>query len=171
MVVGYRTLDGGKLDRMKKQSVYLTPEGVEELREELDDLTNVKRPALAERLNKAIQQGDLSENADYIMAKEEQGFLEGRIQQIEMMLRHAVLIEENVSGDQVGLGSRVTVLEQGQEEEETFRIVGPAEADPVKGNVSNESPLGQALMGSRVGDTVTVEAPAGEILFRITGIQ
>lgn len=153
------------------QPVYLTPEGVENLRRELDHMVNVKRPALADRLHRAIQQGDLSENADYIAAKEEQGFLEGRIQQIEMMLRSAVMIEENCPGDEVALGSHVTVIEEGAEEAETFRIVGPAEADPAGGKVSNESPLGQALMGHRVDDIVTVEAPRGEIVFRITAIQ
>jgi len=153
------------------QSVYLTDEGVENLRQEFDCLTNVKRPALADRLHKAIQQGDLTENADYIAAKEEQGFLEGRIQQIEVMLRNAVIIEENGPSEEVILGSRVTVVEEGFEDAEIFRIVGPAEADPAGGNVSHESPLGSALLGCRVGDTVAVDAPAGEILFRITAIQ
>ena len=151
--------------------VYLTDEGVENLRQELDRLVNVRRPALADRLNQAIQQGDLSENADYIAAKEEQGFLEGRIQQIEVMLRNAVIIEENSSTEEIVLGSRVTVVEEGFEEAETFRIIGPAEANPAKGKVSNESPLGQALLGHRVGDVVSVEAPAGEIVFRITAIE
>jgi transcription elongation factor GreA len=153
------------------QSVYLTAEGLQDLRRELDHLTNVKRPALAERLHRAIQQGDLSENADYIAAKEEQGFLEGRIQQIEAMLRNAVIIQENGPSDEVILGSRVTVVEQDADEAETFRIVGPAEADPTDGKVSNESPLGRALLGHRVGDAVNVEAPRGEIIFRITSIQ
>jgi transcription elongation factor GreA len=153
------------------QPVYLTDEGLENLHQELDHLVSVKRPALADRLHKAIQQGDLSENADYITAKEEQGFLEGRIQQIEVMLRHAVIIVENGPSEEVTLGSRVTVVEEGFDKAETFRIIGPAEADPIKGNVSNESPLGRALLGHRVGDTVTVEAPAGEIIFRITAIQ
>jgi transcription elongation factor GreA len=151
--------------------VYLTAEGVKNLRRELDHLVNVKRPALAERLRRAIQQGDLSENADYITAKEEQGFLEGRVQQIEAMLRRAVIIQENGPTDEVVLGSRVTVVEEGVEESEVFHIVGPAEADPANGKVSNESPLGRALMGRQVEDAVTVEAPGGEIVFRITAIQ
>jgi transcription elongation factor GreA len=151
--------------------VYLTAEGMEDLRQELDHLVNVKRPALAERLHKAIQQGDLSENANYIAAKEEQGFLEGRIQQIEAMLHNVVVIEENGAGDEVTLGSCVTVVEEGAEETETFRVVGPAEADPAGGKVSNESPLGRALLGRQVGDTVTVDAPGGEIDFQITAIQ
>ena len=153
------------------ESVYLTAEGIKDLREELDHLVNVKRPALADRLHHAIQQGDLSENADYIAAKEEQGFLEGRIQQIEAMLRSAVIIQENGPNDEVALGNRVTVLEDGAGETETFRIVGPAEADPGGGKVSNESPLGRALLGQRVGATVTVEAPRGEIVFRVIAIQ
>ncbi|MDY6876917.1 MAG: transcription elongation factor GreA [Chloroflexota bacterium] len=153
------------------QPVHLTAEGVINLRQELDHLVNVKRLALAERLRKAIQQGDLSENADYITAKEEQGFLEGRIQQIEAMLRRAVIIQENGPTDQVVLGSRVTVVEEGMEEAEIFHVVGPAEADPTNGKISNESPLGQALMGHQVDDVVTVEAPRGEIVFRLTAIQ
>ncbi|MCK4471259.1 MAG: transcription elongation factor GreA [Anaerolineae bacterium] len=153
------------------QPVYLTAEGVKNLRRELDHLVNVKRPALAERLRRAIQQGDLSENADYITAKEEQGFLEGRVQQIEAMLRRAVIIQENGPTDEVALGSRVTVVEEGMDESEVFHIVGPAEADPANGKVSDESPLGRALMGRQVEDAVTVEAPGGEIVFRITAIQ
>jgi transcription elongation factor GreA len=153
------------------QPIYLTDEGVENLRQELDHLVNVKRPALADRLHRAIQQGDLSENADYTAAKEEQGFLEGRIQQIEVMLRNATIIEENTPTEEVALGSRVTLVEEGSEQAETFRIVGPAEADPTQGNVSNESPLGQAVLGRRVGDVVSVEAPAGKIAFRITLIR
>ena len=156
---------------MSTQPVYLTTEGVEGLRQELDRLLSVKRPALAERLRKAIQQGDLSENADYTAAKEEQGFLEGRIQQIETMLRCAVIIEDNCPTDEVSLGNRVTVIEEGTEEEEVFHIVGPAEADPANGKVSNESPLGQALLGHQVGDTVNVDAPGGEVAFQITAIQ
>ena len=154
-----------------QQPIYLTAEGAEDLRRELEHLISVKRPALAERLRKAIQQGDLSENADYITAKEEQGFLEGRIQQIETMLLRAKVIQENGPTDQVGLGSRVTVVEDGTDEKESFQIVGPAEAHPANGKISYESPLGQTLMGHRVGDTVTVNAPVGEIVFKITDIQ
>jgi len=154
-----------------RQPVYLTAEGVNNLRQELDHMVNVKRPALAERLHKAIQQGDLSENADYITAKEEQGFLEGRIQQIEAMLLRAVIIQEDSPSDVVALGNHVTVVEEGTEEPETFQIVGPAEANPTNGKVSNESPLGRALLGHQTGDVVTVEAPRGEIAFQITAIQ
>jgi len=150
-----------------QQPVLLTAEGIEELRRELEYLVNVRRPELARILRRAIQQGDLSENADYIAAKEEQAFLEGRIQQIETMLRNAVLIESNGPAGVVDLGSQVTVLEEGRETPEVFRIVGPAEADPLNGKVSHQSPLGQALLGRRAGDVVTVDAPAGPITFRV----
>jgi transcription elongation factor GreA len=157
---------------MENGKVYLTPEGVEKLREELDHLVNVKRTALAERLRKAIQQGDLSENADYQNAKVEQAFLEGRIQELEAMLLDAVIIEEKQGPkDQVSLGSRVTVTEEGEDEPETFVIVGPAESDPANGRISNESPIGQALIERRVGERVTIQAPAGEIVFIIQAIE
>jgi transcription elongation factor GreA len=154
-----------------RKKIYLTPEGEEALREELDHLVNVKRPALAERLRKAIAQGDLSENANYKAAKEEQSFLEGRIQELQSMLRNAEIIEETRSSDEVSLGSYVTVIEEGADRPETFRIVGTAEADPINGKVSHESPMGKRLLGHQVGDVVTVEAPGGTIAFRITEIS
>jgi transcription elongation factor GreA len=153
------------------EDVYLTAEGMDKLREELKELVEVRRPALAVRLRKAIQQGDLSENADYTAAKEAQGFLEGRIQQIEAMLQNAVLIQSKGPTDRVGLGSRVTVREEGFPDEELYHMVGAAEADPGAGKISNESPLGQALMGRHVGDTVRVEAPAGELVFEIVALE
>jgi transcription elongation factor GreA len=156
---------------VENKAVYITPEGMEKLKAELDELVNVRRVALAQRLSAAIKQGDLSENADYITAKEEQGFLEGRIRELESALRHAVLIDGPVETDgRVALGSLVTVVEEGYDDEETYHIVGPLEADPTKGKISNESPLGEALMGCVVGDTVVVEAPVGVIEFRIVGI-
>ncbi|MEA3376882.1 MAG: transcription elongation factor GreA [Chloroflexota bacterium] len=154
-----------------RKKIYLTPEGREELREELDELVKVRRPALAERLRKAIAQGDLSENADYKAAKEEQSFLEGRIQEIEATLRNGEIIKETGNSEEVSLGSHVTVVEEGRERAETFRIVGTAEADPMDGKVSHESPIGRALLERQVGDVITVEAPGGEIAFRITAIS
>ena len=153
-----------------RKTIYLTPEGREELREELDELVKSKRPAMAERLRKAIAQGDLSENADYHTAKEEQSFLEGRIQEIEAILRAAEDIEETGNSDVVSLGSCVTIVEEGIRGSEKFRIVGVTEADPIKGKVSHESPIGRALLGRRVQDVVLVEAPGGQIAFRITEI-
>lgn len=164
-------------DRRKKvsmgaeEAVYLTEEGVVDLREELENLVSVKRVELAARLHYAIQQGDLSENADYQAAKEEQGFLEGRIQKIEAMLRRAVVIGKNVATDRVAIGSRVHVVEEGTEIAEEYHIVGFAEADPGNGKVSDSSPLGQALLGHSTGDKVQVKAPVGEILFRIVKIS
>lgn len=155
----------------QRKTYYLTPEGEKALREELRHLVEIKRPALAERLRKAIAQGDLSENADYKAAKEEQSFLEGRIQEIESMLRSAEIIEEAQSSDAVSLGSYVTVVEEGTKRPETFRIVGTAEADPLNGKVSHESPMGRKLLGHGVGDVVTVEAPGGTIAFQITDIS
>lgn len=153
------------------QEVYLTPEGKEKLREELDELVSVKRPALAERLRKAIAQGDLSENANYKAAKEEQSFVEGRIREIEMILQNAEIIRDDDESDEVSMGDRVTVIEEGSEEPETFRIVGTAEADPTDGKVSHASPMGRALLGHRVGDVVTVKAPGGKIGFQIIAVQ
>lgn len=155
---------------MMDKPAYITSDGLAKLKAELDELINVRRVQLAERLHKAIKQGDLSENADYIAAKEEQGFLEGRILELEAVVRNAVLIEENTGGSRVVIGSHVTVMEEGYDEEETYHVVGVTEADPTKGRVSHESPMGRALLGHAVGDMVVVQAPAGEIRFRILDI-
>jgi transcription elongation factor GreA len=149
---------------------YLTPEGKLKLEAELEDLKTNKRRELAERLNFAIKQGDLSENADYRAAKEDQAFLEGRIHTIEGMLRHVSIITEQVGG-QVRIGSRITVIEVGSDDQESFSIVGAAEANPVNGKISNESPLGKALLGKHIGDEVEIDAPAGRITFRIVSIE
>ena len=154
-----------------RSQIYLTPQGVENLRQEMDHLVKVKRRALAERLHHAIQQGDLSENADYITAKEEQGFLEGRILYIDALLRRAIVVEKVENSEHVTLGNRVTIVEVGTDYAETFHIVGFAETDPHSGKVSSDSPLGQALMGRAVGDKVIVHAPAGDISFDITAIN
>jgi transcription elongation factor GreA len=154
----------------EETTTYLTLEGKLKLEAELEDLKTNKRRELAERLNFAIKQGDLSENADYITAKEEQAFLEGRIRTVENMLRHVTIIEEQ-SGGEVRLGSRVKVLEAGIDEDELFSIVGAAEANPLEGKISNESPLGKALLGKHIGDEVEVEAPNGRIKFKIVEIE
>lgn len=150
---------------------YLTPEGKTKLKAELDELINIKRPALAGRLRDAIQQGDLSENADYHVAKEDQAFLEGRILELQEVLRHAITIEGNGGpSDVVQLGSRVTVQESG-EDPETFFIVGAKEASPREGKISNESPIGKTLLGRRVGDTAQATTPTGAITFKILKIE
>ncbi len=156
---------------MSDESTYLTEQGAQELREELDNLVNVRRPALADKLREAREMGDLSENADYIDAKEQQAFLEGRIQQIEYILREATIVSEGQHTGAVHVGSRVTVVEEGAEDSEVYLIVGAAEASPAEGKVSHESPLGKALMGRSAGDTVTVEAPAGVLRFTIQSVE
>ena len=157
---------------MGNNKVYLTLEGVKKLRQELAQLVNVERLALADRRRHAIQQGDLSDSAYSHTVIEEQAFLEARIQQLEVMLRDVIIIEENRGPkDEVVLGCRVTVIEEGDHEPETFIIVGTTESDPKNGRISNESPVGQALMARKVGECVTVQAPARDIIFKITVIE
>lgn len=158
---------------MMSEERYLTEEGAAKLRRELTELKTVKRPELAARLKEAISQGDLSENADYHDAKEQQAFLEGRINELEELLRNAKVIPENAAlarGNVVVIGAEVTVQE-GSDAPERFIIVGAAEANPKEGKISNESPLGRALMGRKVGDKVTVDAPAGKLVFKIKKIK
>lgn len=150
---------------------YLTAEGAARLREELEYLKGPAREQLSIRLRAAIQQGDLSENADYSAAKEEQGFLEGRIQELEHLLRNVVLIED-IKQDTtvVNIGTKVTVQEE-EFDPETYQVVGPKEADPRKGRISNESPIGRALIGSRLGETIQVDTPGGSIRLKILSIE
>ena len=151
--------------------VYLTKEGHQQLLDELELLKTVKREEIALKLEAAISQGDLKENADYHDAKDEQGFIEGRIRDIEDSLRRAKIIEDVGPSDVVRVGSTVTVTEEGYDDEETYNIVGAQEADPGNGRISNESPIGLALLGSRAGDIVTVYTPAGEIRFQVQSIE
>jgi len=151
------------------QPTYLTPEGETRLRAELAELTGRRRQELAQRLRAAIQMGDLSENADYHKAKEDQAFLEGRIQEIEAILRMAVIIEKKQS-DVVTVGSHVTIQE-GDSPPETYHVVGAKEADPRNGRISNESPIGRALMDHKVGDVVAADVPDGRIEFKILKIE
>jgi len=149
---------------MAEEQQYLTASGAAELREELEELIKVKRPALAEQLKEAISQGDLSENADYTDAKEQQAFLEGRILYLENLLRSATIIDETEKQGapaEVQVGTEVTI-QADDEPPETYRIVGAAEADPRKGKISNESPMGAALLGHRKGDVVNVQTPSGQ---------
>ena len=151
--------------------IYVTEEGLQTIKEELEYLKNVKRVEISDRLQAAISQGDLSENADYDYAKQEQAFLEGRIKDLEYSLRRAEVIKDNGPADRVRVGSTVTIAENGYDEEETYRIVGVHEADPANGLISNESPMGQALLGARVGSTVEVETPGGSVEFRVKSIS
>ena len=151
------------------QQTYLTPEGEAKLKAELAELTGPRREELAQRLRAAIQMGDLSENADYHKAKEDQAFLEGRIQEIEATLRVAVVVEKKHS-DYVTVGSRVTVQEEGFDPE-TFDLVGAKEANPRSGKISNESPIGAALMDHKVDDVVEATTPAGKTRLKILKVE
>lgn len=156
---------------MSKNEVYITAEGLKKLEEELEHLRVVRRQEVALRLREAIQGGDeLIDNAEYEAAKNEQAFVEGRIIELERMLGKAQIIEHNKKSDTVEIGATVTVKE-GKKKAETFTIVGAAEADPKEGLISNESPLGSALLSKQVGDTVEVEAPDGVIRFKVVKIK
>jgi len=151
---------------------YLTPQGHARLKAELAELKGPRREEISARLRSAIQMGDLSENADYHKAKEDQSFLEGRIQELEYILSNAVLIEEPAgSQDQVVLGVRVTIQEEGFSDEETYHLVGAQEADPRNGKISHESPIGRALLDHKVGDVVEAETPGGTIKLKIVKIE
>ena len=154
---------------MKTKPTYLTISGIERLRTQLNELTTVRRPELARRLRTAIQMGDLSENADYITTKEEQAFLEGKILEIEEMLRSAVVISENPDLHEVSIGATVTIIEDSAPPEK-YTLVGPAEANPARGRISHESPIGQALLGKRVGDTAIAKTPSGDMKLKIVSI-
>jgi transcription elongation factor GreA len=152
------------------EAMYLTADGMHKLKEELEQLKGPRRKDLAGRLRSAIQMGDLSENADYHKAKEDQAFLEGRIQEIEYVLRNAVVIDSSPTVGAVGLGNHITIQE-GDSPPETYHLVGAKEADPRNGKISNESPLGRALADRRVGEVVEVVAPSGKLRFKIVRIE
>ena len=155
---------------MNGQPTFLTREGYQKLEQELNHLRTVRRQEVAQRLHRALQEGDILENAELEDARNEQAFVEGRILTLESMLGNAAIIEEESARETVGLGSHVTVIE-GDEPPETYHIVGSAEADPTNGLISNESPLGRALMGRKIGETAEVNAPDGVLAFRIVDIQ
>lgn len=145
---------------------FLTRQGFQKLQEELEYLRTTKRHEVAERLHEAMEGGELIEDAEYEAAKNEQAFVEGRIQELEILLGNARVIDETEKTDTVNVGSTVTIQE-GDNPEEIYTIVGPAEASPRDGRISNESPLGRALMEKRAGDTVKVDAPAGSFTVRV----
>jgi transcription elongation factor GreA len=151
--------------------VYVTEEGLQKIKDELEYLTTEKREELSLKLEAAIAQGDLKENADYHAAKEEQGWVEGRIKDLEDSLRRVQIIEDVGPSDKVQVGSVVTVVEDGFDEIETYHIVGAHEADPGNGRISNESPIGRALIGARKGQVVTAETPGGAISLQIQTIE
>ena len=150
-------------------SSYLTREGFKRLQKELDYLRTEKRIEVADRLREALEDGELIENAELEAAKNEQSFVEGRIKELEILLSNAHLIEETNLTDLIQVGSRVKLQEEGYDPEE-YVIVGAAEADPRLGRISNESPLGKALLNKKAGDKVKVEAPGGEFEIEILSI-
>jgi transcription elongation factor GreA len=153
------------------EQTFLTREGLKKLEEELNYLRTVRRAEVADRLHNAQEDGELIENAEYEDAKNEQAFVEGRILTLESMLSNAVIIKDKGGHGVVVIGNKITVKEVGGGKPEVFELVGAAEADPKQGRISNESPLGKALLGRRVGDEVKVNAPAGTLAFRITAID
>lgn len=151
--------------------IFLTEDGIQKIKEELEELKGPARAELAARLRSAIEMGDLSENADYIKAKEDQGFTEGKIQELEETLKRAKVIDlQNNSSDKVQIGSSVLVKEEGYEKE-LIHIVGSKEADPNLGKLSYESPIGSALLGHKISDIVRVKTPEGGINFKIIEIK
>lgn len=157
---------------MKTQSTFLTKEGYDELEQELHRLRTVRRREVAHRLHLALEEGDILENAELEAARNEQSFVEGRILDIRSMLGGATIIEVSGPRDTVGLGAFVEVVELGGDgAPETYHILGSAEADPMNGSISNESPLGRELMGRKVEDEAVVYAPAGKVVFKIVAIR
>lgn len=153
-----------------QKQIQVTKSGLAALKKELDELVNVKRPKLVERLERARQEGDLSENSDYINAREELEFLDGRIDELKSVVENAEIVAVDSSGNGgVEIGTTVVVEANGGRHE--FHIVGEWEADPVKKKISHESPLGSRLLGKKVGETVEVEAPAGKIVYTILEIR
>jgi transcription elongation factor GreA len=152
-------------------TTFLTKEGYDKLQDELDYLRTVKRQEVADRLHEAMEGGELIENAEYEAAKNEQAFVEGRIQELEILLATARVIEDDKKkrADTIQVGSTVTIREDGYEEE-TYTIVGAAEANPREGKISNESPIGKAILNHRPGDDVQVETPDGSYMVRIVKI-
>jgi transcription elongation factor GreA len=153
---------------MNNKPAYLSKEGLEQIRQELDQLVNVRRSEIAARIHEAKEHGDITENAEYEDAKNEQAFVEGRIQALSALVKNAVVIEENHSTTHVQIGSTVTI--QSKDGKESFMIVGSAEAAPADGRISNESPVGRALLGRKKGDEVTVSVPAGDSKYKILSI-
>jgi transcription elongation factor GreA len=149
---------------------FLTQQGFQKLQEELEHLRTVKRQEVAARLHEAMEGGELIEDAEYEAAKNEQAFVEGRIQELEILLANARVIKETGKMDVIQVGAKVTIQE-GDNEPEAYTIVGPAEANPRNGRISNESPLGRALMDHRAGDQVRVDAPGGSFSVRVLKVE
>ena len=155
-----------------EKHVILTKEGKEKLEKELQELKTVRRKEVADRIKQAIDFGDISENSEYDDAKNEQAFIEGRIQELDMMLRNVQIIDEEITqADVISIGSTVSVRDIELDELETYRIGGTVEADPMQNKISNESPVGASLLGKRAGDIVNVPAPIGTIQYEIVEVH
>lgn len=155
-----------------EKEVVLTLEGLNKLESELEHFKTVRRREVAERIKQALEYGDISENSEYEDAKNEQGFIEGRILALEKMLRNAKVIDNvDISTDVVSLGTRVKLTDLENNETMDYTIVGSAEANPADGKISNESPVGRALMGQRMGSIISVKVPVGEMKYKVVGIH
>ena len=157
---------------MAEKKNILTYEGLKKLEDELQDLKVNQRREIAQKIKEAREQGDLSENAEYDAAKDEQRDIEARIEQIEKILKNAeVVLDEEIDLDKISIGCLVRVLDVEYDEEEEYKLVGSSEASSLQNKISNESPFGQALIGAKVGDIVEVEAPAGVIKYKVLSIH
>jgi transcription elongation factor GreA len=157
---------------MDSKKIYLTREGLGELKQEFEELSKTKRPDILSRVSQARSMGDLSENAEYVAARDELSFIDGRIDELEELLKQAVIISESGnknSNHVVKLGSKVSLTIKGKKED--FMVVGEWEADPKEKKISHESPLGKALIGKKIGEKVEVEAPAGKVLYTIVSVN
>jgi transcription elongation factor GreA len=154
---------------VNNRTQYISEEGLAKLRAELDELVSARRAEIAQRIHDAKEHGDLAENAEYEDAKNEQAFVEGQIQRLEALIKNAIIIDENHGTDHVQIGSTVKV--EGSDGKELYTIVGSTEASPKDGRISNESPVGRALLGKRKGDSVVVQTPAGAFSYKILEIR
>jgi transcription elongation factor GreA len=166
---GRRRRPTGGARTVNNKPTYLSKDGLEKLRAELEEMVTKKRPEVAQRIHDAKEHGDLSENAEYEDAKNEQAFVEGRIQTLEALIKNATIIDENHSTDHVQIGSTVKV--ESDDGTESFTIVGSAEAKPAEGRISNESPVGRALLGKKKGEKVVVRVPAGDFTYKVVSIS
>ena len=154
---------------MNAKPTYISKDGLDKLRQELEEMVSIRRPEIAGRIHDAKEHGDLTENAEYEDAKNEQAFVEGRIQTLEALIKNATIIDEHHSNDHVQIGSTVKVT--GPDGSQSFTIVGSAEAKPTEGRISNESPVGRALLGKKKGEKVVVKVPAGDFAYTIIEIS
>lgn len=159
------------MKKVTPKQIELTKEGLEEVKTELSELVDVKLPAIIDRVAKAREHGDLSENAEYHSARDEQQLLQARIDELQRIIEKAVVVKNTRSHNKIGMGSVVTIVKKGQKREKDITITGEFEADPVSGKISISSPLGEALVGKKKGDIAVVKAPAGEIEYTIKKIK